>query len=114
MRLPFLSVILCRRFRFKTKLPRYDAVLDVRREAVPRLYYAVRFSRIESVGEPDAEGWVEVAIRFQVEDEAAEFALSFGPLVEVLSPPALRKKVIGLAESVLAFYAQRPAPATDD
>jgi predicted DNA-binding transcriptional regulator YafY len=92
---------------FKTKLPHYDAVLRVRREAVPRLYYAVRFSRIEKVGKADAEGWMEVAIRFQVEDEAAEFALSFGPLVEVLSPPALREKVISLAKSVLAFYAEK-------
>lgn len=92
---------------FKTKLPRYDAVLRVRQEALTRLYYPVRFSRIERIGEPDAEGWAEVAIRFQVEYEAAEFALSFGPLVEVLSPPALREKVIGLARSVLDFYANR-------
>ncbi len=92
---------------FKTRLPRYDAVLRVRRETIPRLYYAVRFSRIETVSEPDAEGWVDVAIRFQVEDEAAEFALSFGPSVEVLSPLELREKVIGLAESVIAFYASR-------
>lgn len=89
---------------FKTQLPRFDATLRVRQEVLRRLYYAVRFARVEHTGEPDVHGWVEVKMRFQLEDEAAEFALSFGPQIEVVEPASLREKVIQLAESVVAFY----------
>jgi len=92
---------------FKTQLPRYEATLRVRQEVMRRLYYAVRFARVEETGEPDADGWVKVKMRFQFEDEAAEFALSFGDQIEVVEPLALREKVIRLAESVVAFYAGR-------
>jgi len=90
---------------FKTQLPRFDATLRVRQESLRRLYYAVRFARVEHVGEPDADGWAIVEMRFQLEDEAAEFALSFGPQIEVMEPVTLREKVIGLAKSVVEFYA---------
>ena len=91
---------------FKTQLPRFDAILRVRQESLRRLYYAVRFARVEQTGEPDANGWTEVKMRFQLEDEAAEFALSFGPQVEVVEPLSLREKVIRLAESVVEFYSK--------
>lgn len=94
---------------FKTQLPRYDATLRVRQEALRRLYYAVRFARVEETGEPDADGWVKVKMRFQFEDEAAEFALSFGDQIEVVEPLALREKVIRLAESVVEFYREKAA-----
>lgn len=92
---------------FKTQMPRYDATLRVRQEALKRMYYAVRFARVESVGEPDAEGWATVEMRFQIEGEAAEFALSFGPMMEVVAPSSLREKVLELAKSVVEFY-ERP------
>jgi len=38
---------------------------------------------------------------------AIEWALSFGSKIEVLEPATLREKVIGAAESVLVFYAER-------
>ncbi|MBS1791230.1 MAG: YafY family transcriptional regulator [Acidobacteria bacterium] len=90
---------------FKTRLPRFDATLRVRQEALRRLHYAVRFARVEYTSEPDTDGWIKVKMRFQLEDEAAEFALSFGPHVEVMEPLTLREKVIRLAESVVEFYA---------
>ena len=92
---------------FKKTLPRYAARLRVRRSVVPRLRYAGRFARVELVGEPDAEGWVEVSMRFQFEAEACEYALSFGAEVEVLEPLELRRKVVEMAEAVIAFYAGR-------
>jgi predicted DNA-binding transcriptional regulator YafY len=95
---------------FKASLPRYQATLRVAPEVLPRLGYAGRFARIEHTGEPDADGWSEVHVRFDVEEMAVEYALSFGACVEVLTPQTLRDKVIEMAQSVIAFYAQ-PTPA---
>jgi len=62
------------------------------------------FRRIERTGEPDAEGWVEVALRFDVEEMACEYALGFGTQLEVLEPASLREKVLAAAQNVVAFY----------
>ena len=59
------------------------------------------------VSRPDGEGWVTVDMRFQFEEEACEFALSFGSQLEVVAPPSLREKVIAMAESVVKFYEGR-------
>ena len=47
-------------------------------------------------------------LRFDVEEMAVEYALSFGPQVEVIAPAALRDKVIEMARRVIDFYAQPP------
>ena len=90
---------------FKTNLPRYRATLRVRKEVVQRLPYGGRFARVERVGEADSEGWAEVSMRFQFEEEACEYALGFGTQVEVVEPPALRERVARAAAEVVAFYA---------
>jgi predicted DNA-binding transcriptional regulator YafY len=95
--------------RFGATLPRYRVVARVRREAVPRLPFAGRFVRVEETGEPDAEGWARVALRFDVEEMAVEYALGFGALLEVLEPAELRQKVVAAARAVVAFY-ERGAP----
>ena len=89
---------------FKANLPRYQATLRVAPEVLPRLGFAGRFARIEHTSAPDREGWSEVRVRFDVEEMAVEYALSFGPQVEVIAPAALRDKVIAMARSVIAFY----------
>jgi predicted DNA-binding transcriptional regulator YafY len=89
---------------FRANLPRYPAVLRVHPETVWRLPYGGRFARVEKVGEPEEDGWVKVEMRFQFEEEAAEFVLSFGPNVDVVDPPGLKDRVLDLARSVLAFY----------
>ncbi|HLM54826.1 MAG TPA: YafY family protein [Pyrinomonadaceae bacterium] len=91
--------------QFKASLPRYAATLRVSPEVFPRLNYAGRFARVERAGDPDEEGWLPVTVRFDTEEMACEYALSFGPRVEVLEPEALRARVVELAESVVAFYA---------
>jgi predicted DNA-binding transcriptional regulator YafY len=90
--------------KFRAQLPEYRARVRVRQEIVARMPYAGRFARIERTGEPDAEGWVEVALRFDVEEMACEYALGFGTQLEVLEPLALREKVIAAAQNVVAFY----------
>ena len=92
---------------FKAALPRYQTTVRVRAEVFPRLLFAGRFARIEQAGAPDKDGWIKVSLRFDVEEMACEYVLSFGAQIEVLEPPLLRDKVIKMAESVLAFYAEK-------
>jgi len=92
--------------QFKATLPRYSATVRVHPDIFPRLRYAGRFARIEQVNEsPDAAGWIKVWLRFDTEEMACEYVLSFGARMEVLEPPALCEQVIHLAESVVMFYA---------
>lgn len=97
---------------FKAHLPRYQAVVRVDPAILFRLRYAGRFARIEKIHEPDPDGWVRVAMRFQFEEEACEYVLSFGPRIEVIEPYPLRAKVVSLAESVIKFYADASAPTS--
>jgi predicted DNA-binding transcriptional regulator YafY len=94
---------------FKAHLPRYQATVRVAPDVFLRMRYAGRFARIEQVGEPEADGWRTVAMRFQFEAEAIEYVLSFGTQIEAIEPPGLRDKVIAAAESVLDYYRKRPS-----
>ena len=94
---------------FKDNLPRYQATLRVKSEILPRLGFAGRFARIERVDPLGETGWATVSMRFQFEEEATEYVLSFGPQIEVVEPLELREKVIQMAHSVIAFYSQAPA-----
>jgi predicted DNA-binding transcriptional regulator YafY len=90
--------------QFRERLPSYRVSARVRPEIINRLPYAGRFARVEHIGSTDAEGWTQVTLRFDIEEMACEYALSFGPQLEVLEPHALREKVISMARSVLRFY----------
>jgi predicted DNA-binding transcriptional regulator YafY len=95
--------------KFRAHLGQYRLLARARREIVPRLRFAGRFARVESVGEPDAEGWVEVALRFDVEEMACEYALGFGTALEVLEPESLRAKVLAAARDVVELYGREAA-----
>ncbi|MCA1849611.1 MAG: WYL domain-containing protein, partial [Acidobacteria bacterium] len=98
--------------QFRAHLPSYRARVRMRPEIIPRMPYAGRFARVEQTGQADEEGWVEVMLRFDVEEMACEYALSFGTQLEVLEPLALREKVLEAAKSVVAFYSQRTTKGT--
>ena len=90
--------------QFRAALPRYQTTVRVRPEIISRMSFAGRFARIEQMGERDEEGWVQVKLRFDVEEMACEYALSFGTLLEVMEPLALREKVLEAAKNIVAFY----------
>lgn len=92
---------------FKANLPRYPTILRVDPEALEWMRNSFRATRIEQADPPDEQGWIKVAMRFDVEEEACQYILGFGPRIEVLEPEALRDKVIQAAEDVVAFYAQQ-------
>lgn len=93
--------------QYRAHLPAYRMVARVREEIVVRLPYAGRFARIESRGRPDADGWVEVALRFDAEEMACEYALGFADKLIVLDPPELRQQVAEAAARVLEQYKKR-------
>lgn len=97
---------------FKSALPNYLARFRVAPEVFPRLRFAGRFARVGEVVERDLHGWYVVPVGFDVEEIACEYALSFGPNLEVLEPRSLREKVIAAAQQVLKFYLE-PQKNTD-
>ena len=45
-------------------------------------------------------------VGFDIEEMACEYAVSFGPHLEVIEPVSLREKVITMAQATLEFYRQ--------
>ncbi len=84
-------------FEFREKLPRYYATFL----ATPEVMRWVRYRgwRLEEES-PEGEH-VRIRLRFDVEQEAVQFALSFGGDVEVVEPLELREKVLAGALAIL-------------
>ncbi|HEX7296379.1 MAG TPA: YafY family protein [Pyrinomonadaceae bacterium] len=89
---------------FKSNLPNYTARFRVAPEVFPFLRFAGRFSRVSDDHETDVDGWIKVSVRFDVEEMACQFALSFGSKLEVVEPESLRQRVIEAAKRVVEFY----------
>jgi predicted DNA-binding transcriptional regulator YafY len=89
---------------FREKLPRYYATFL----ASPAVMQWVRYRgwrlEEETAGAADGQA-VRVRLRFDVEEEAVQFALSFGGQIEVVEPPELRAKVAVGAQATLARHA---------
>lgn len=96
---------------FKANLPRYEIVVRVAPEILPRLRYAGTFAKIEHVAPPDAVGWCVAHICFDIPDEAREYVLGFGTQMEVIEPPELRHALIEMAQAVIAFYEEKSPSA---
>lgn len=92
---------------FKSSTPNYLASFWVSPAVVLRLSFAGRFARVKETDETDARGWKKVHVGFDVEEMACEYAVSFGPNLEVIEPLTLREKVIAMTQATLEFYATR-------
>ena len=91
---------------FKANVPNYVATFWVSPAVWQRLWFAGRFARVTETEEVDARGWRKAVVGFDVEDMACEYAVSFGPHLEVIEPVSLREKVITMAQATLEFYRQ--------
>ncbi len=89
---------------FKSSVPNYLATFWVSPSVVLRLNFAGRFARVNETAETDARGWKKVHVGFDVEEMACEYAVSFGPNLEVIEPTALREKVVAMTKATLEFY----------
>lgn len=90
---------------FVRNLPRYPARLRVQTDLLARLR-GWRFARVDQV-EPETDGWVEVAVTFEVAEEAQGYVLSLGPGVEVREPSDLRQTVADLLDRAAALYPRK-------
>jgi predicted DNA-binding transcriptional regulator YafY len=85
---------------FRDKLPRYYATFLASRDVMTWVRY--RGWRLE---EEVSEGeLVRLRLRFDSEEEALQFTLSFGGRIEVVEPPELRTKVQACAQIILERY----------
>ena len=89
---------------FKANVPNYLATFWVSPAVWQRLWFAGRFARVTETEEVDSRGWRKAVVGFDVEEMACEYAVSFGPYLEVIEPPSLREKVITMAQATLEFY----------
>jgi predicted DNA-binding transcriptional regulator YafY len=92
---------------FKSGAPKYLASFWVSPSVLLRLNFAGRFARVNETDETDERGWRKVLIGFDVDEMACEYAVSFGPNMEVIEPVTLREKVIAMTKATLDFYAHR-------
>lgn len=90
---------------FREALPRYPVTVRADPNTVERMRTAGRYTRVTAEDPtPDARGWVTLTMLFEVEWEACEYLLSFGPAVEVLEPTQLRRRVAGLVTATAQLY----------
>lgn len=94
---------------FQAALPRFYAKIRVSPDVPPWISYLARASGIEHREPPDANGWSTLTMRFDIEEEACQLALSFGGHAEVVEPQSLRQKVVAAAEATLQVYANNHA-----
>jgi predicted DNA-binding transcriptional regulator YafY len=85
---------------FREQLPRYYASF----RANPDIMRWVRYRGWRLEEERQDDDGVYIRVRFDADDEALQFALSFGDAIEVVEPPELRKKVIEAARAVMQRY----------
>jgi predicted DNA-binding transcriptional regulator YafY len=85
---------------FRAKLPRYYATFT----AKPAVMRWVRYREWRLEEEVPQGDLVRLRMRFDVEEEAVQFALSFGGDVEVVEPDELRAKVLAGALAIVRRY----------
>jgi len=86
---------------FREKLPRYYASFL----ADPAVMRWIRYRGWRLEEEIPDGARLRIRMRFDIEEEAIQFALSFAGAVEALEPPELRAKVLAGAEAIRQIYA---------
>lgn len=92
---------------FTAALPRYTVTIRAAPAVLERLHRMDRWARVEEQGEADSEGWYRLTVRFELESDALEAMLGFGPRALVVEPADLRERVVRIAGETVSFYAER-------
>jgi predicted DNA-binding transcriptional regulator YafY len=81
--------------------------------ALPEIFGDGARAAVAAAGPPDADGRRDVTLAFEHEAAAGYRLAGLGDLVEVVSPPAVRDRVIAVATATLRRHGQAPtfAPA---
>jgi predicted DNA-binding transcriptional regulator YafY len=89
---------------FQANLPCYQVRVRVDPVVMPRLRYAGHFARLGQIHPADADGWIPISMRFDIEAEACAYVLGFGAQMQVLEPVELRDRIVTLAKQAIAFH----------
>ena len=87
---------------FREKLPQYRATFL----AKPSVMHWIRYRGWRLEEEKPEGTLIRIRLRFDSEEEAVQFSMSFGADVEVLDPIPLRYKARDVALEILQLYAQ--------
>jgi predicted DNA-binding transcriptional regulator YafY len=82
---------------FREQLPRYYATFFADASAMRWVRY--RGWRLEE--ETPEAGRIRIRLRFDAREEAQQFALSFGPAIEIVEPDELRQAVLDAAREIV-------------
>jgi predicted DNA-binding transcriptional regulator YafY len=88
---------------FRQALPRYEVTFLVKPDVMRWIKYR-GWRLLEETPHPPR---IRVRLRFDAEEEAVQFALSFGSDLEVLEPAALRRRVIAAARAIPQVYRRK-------
>jgi predicted DNA-binding transcriptional regulator YafY len=91
--------------RLVSGVPRFRICLRAHPSIVEELERARRWSRLVSVSDADAGGWMRVEMDFELEDDAVAAALGCGSRVEVVEPAWLRARVATELAAAASLYA---------
>jgi predicted DNA-binding transcriptional regulator YafY len=89
---------------FREKLPRYYATFL----ANPSVMRWIRYRGWRLEEETPEGDRIRVKLRFDIEDEAVQFALSFAGDIEVIEPPELYDRVLAGARAILGRARSQP------
>lgn len=78
--------------------------LDVEADLVNQICFKQRLGQHATAHYTNVFTLEEVVIGFDVDEMACEYAVSFGPNIEVIEPAALCEKVIAMTKATLEFY----------
>ena len=87
--------------------PRYEATVRITSAIRDQVSGMGRCLRVELFEPPDEQGWTQVNLEFETEEETARYVFGYGGQMEVLEPQALRERVIDLAEGAATLYARQ-------
>ena len=95
--------------QFAASLPRYGVVARLRADLLDWARAMWRYTRFDSISQPDAAGWLTVEVTFESQREACFALLGLGGAAEALSPVELRTLIGERA----AAAAERHAPTLE-
>lgn len=92
---------------FKQSLAHYSVTVRLAPESLPCLSEWYGDDVPQQTTLPDSEGWRAFSLTFDSMESARMFVLNLGAGAEVLSPAALRERVVESAQAIAALYARR-------
>jgi predicted DNA-binding transcriptional regulator YafY len=79
--------------QFTASLPRYPVVARLRADLLDWARAMWRYTRIDSISQPDESGWLTLQVTFESAREACFCLLGLGGVAEALQPAELRELI---------------------